>query len=185
MPLTFGIIKLGHSRLLFSLFSSFQQLTVNMFIIKSCRWLNSNCGPLVSEATALPTEPQPLPTAMKLFAAWSLIYYFFKFSPLKRKLKLKLRTLYLRLRLQTLKGRTLNLRLRLQTLKGRTLKAAKTVTTFRQSLSASKSTQKSVKNLTFLSQRSYLKRFVFIYALVSCVEIYISCTWSSMHAGQN
>ena len=115
---------------------------------------------------------------MKLFAAWSLIYYFFKFSPLKRKLKLQLRTLYLRLRLQTLKARTLNLRLRLQTLKGRTLKAAKTVTTFRQSLSASKSTQKSVKNLTFLSQRSYLKRFVFIYALVSCVEISNwGCIW--------
>ena len=25
-----------------------------------CRWLDSNRGPLVSEATALPTEPQPL-----------------------------------------------------------------------------------------------------------------------------
>ena len=23
--------------------------------------MDSNCGPLVSEATALPTEPQPLP----------------------------------------------------------------------------------------------------------------------------
>ena len=28
---------------------------------KFCRWLNSNRGPLVLEATALPTEPQPLP----------------------------------------------------------------------------------------------------------------------------
>ena len=28
---------------------------------KICRWLDSNHGPLVSEATALPTEPQPLP----------------------------------------------------------------------------------------------------------------------------
>ena len=28
---------------------------------KSCRWLDSNPGPLVSEATALPTAPQPLP----------------------------------------------------------------------------------------------------------------------------
>ena len=27
---------------------------------KSCRWLDSNPGPLVSEATALPTMPQPL-----------------------------------------------------------------------------------------------------------------------------
>ena len=48
--------------LFFSLFSSFQQLIVNMFIIKSCRWLDLNYGPLVSEVTALPTEPQPLPT---------------------------------------------------------------------------------------------------------------------------
>ena len=28
---------------------------------KSCRWLDSNPGPLVLEATALPTAPQPLP----------------------------------------------------------------------------------------------------------------------------
>ena len=28
---------------------------------KFCRWLDSNRGPLVSEATALPTAPQPLP----------------------------------------------------------------------------------------------------------------------------
>ena len=28
---------------------------------KSCRWLDSNPGPLVSKATALPTAPQPLP----------------------------------------------------------------------------------------------------------------------------
>ena len=35
---------------------------------KSCRWLESNPGPLVSEATALPTAPQPLP--------WSLFLLF-------------------------------------------------------------------------------------------------------------
>ena len=29
--------------------------------IKVCRLLDSNHGPLASEATALPTEPQPLP----------------------------------------------------------------------------------------------------------------------------
>ena len=28
---------------------------------KSCQWLDSNPGPLVTEATALPTAPQPLP----------------------------------------------------------------------------------------------------------------------------
>ena len=26
-----------------------------------CQWLDSNCGPLVLEATVLPTESQPLP----------------------------------------------------------------------------------------------------------------------------
>ena len=44
------------SRPLFSLFSSFEHLTVNMFIIKICCWLDSNHGPLVSESTVLPTE---------------------------------------------------------------------------------------------------------------------------------
>ena len=32
-----------------------------MKIIKFCRWLDSNCWPLMSEGTALPTEQQPLP----------------------------------------------------------------------------------------------------------------------------
>ena len=36
------------------------------FIIKSCRRLGSNPGPLVSEATALPTEPQPLPNCLRV-----------------------------------------------------------------------------------------------------------------------
>ena len=55
---------MGHSRPLSSLFLPFQHLTVNILIIKFCRWLNSNCRPLVSKATALPTEPpQPLPSS--------------------------------------------------------------------------------------------------------------------------
>ena len=33
---------------------------------KFCRWLDSNRGPLVSEATAQPTEPQPLPNKHKV-----------------------------------------------------------------------------------------------------------------------
>ena len=45
-----------------SLFSSFQQLTVIMFIIKCWQWQYSNHGSLVLEATRLATEPQPLPT---------------------------------------------------------------------------------------------------------------------------
>ena len=38
------------------------QLTVNrhMFHIRICRWLDSNCGPLIPEATALPSESQRL-----------------------------------------------------------------------------------------------------------------------------
>ena len=34
-------------------FLYFRQLTVNMFIINFCRWLDSNCGPLDLEATVL------------------------------------------------------------------------------------------------------------------------------------
>ena len=45
----------------FRYFCLFQHLTANMFVIKLCRRLDSNCGPLELEATALPTEPQPLP----------------------------------------------------------------------------------------------------------------------------
>ena len=37
-----------------------------MFNIKVCMWLDSNCGPLLLEATALPTEPQPLPMTAPL-----------------------------------------------------------------------------------------------------------------------
>ena len=44
---------------------SFQQLTVKMWIIKFCRWLDSNRGYLVSKAIALPTEPQPLAESYK------------------------------------------------------------------------------------------------------------------------
>ena len=48
----------------FSLFLSFQyslQLTMFNIIFK---WLDLNCGTLVSEATTLPTEPQPLPKSL-------------------------------------------------------------------------------------------------------------------------
>ena len=39
------------------------QLIVNTWIIIR-QWLDSNLGPLVSEATAPPTEPQPLPPSV-------------------------------------------------------------------------------------------------------------------------
>ena len=60
----FLFIKMGHSRPLFVFLFSLQS-TVNSVQYKFCRWLDSNCGPLVLEATALPTEPQPLP--LKVF----------------------------------------------------------------------------------------------------------------------
>ena len=52
---------MGHSQPLFLYFRlSHTADSKQMFHIKVCRCLHSNCGPLVSEATALPAEPQPL-----------------------------------------------------------------------------------------------------------------------------
>ena len=36
-------------------------LFISVFSMQFCRWLDSNCGPPVLEATVLQTEPQPLP----------------------------------------------------------------------------------------------------------------------------
>ena len=44
--------------LYFRLFNSWQ--LIDMFPIKIGKWLDLNRGPLLSESTALPTEPQPL-----------------------------------------------------------------------------------------------------------------------------
>ena len=56
---------MGHRGLFFFYFSKFyKQLTVIMFN-KSWRWLDSNSGSLVSEATTLPTAPLPLPSLMR------------------------------------------------------------------------------------------------------------------------
>ena len=51
----------------FLYFWSFQQLTVDMFIVNFCQILNLNHRPLVSEATSLPAEPQPLPQRGSFF----------------------------------------------------------------------------------------------------------------------
>ena len=50
----------------FRLFNTIQLTVNNKCSIKICRCLDSNRGRLVLEATALPTEPQPLPTLDKL-----------------------------------------------------------------------------------------------------------------------
>ena len=53
---------MGHSRPLFSLFSSFQYpVDSKQMFNKFCQRLESNRGPVVLEVTALPTEPPPLP----------------------------------------------------------------------------------------------------------------------------
>ena len=60
-----GIIffkKIGPFPASFSLnFGPFNKVKSKYDYLKFCRWLDLNCRPLVSEATALPTEPQPLP----------------------------------------------------------------------------------------------------------------------------
>ena len=64
----------------FSYFCFFSvQLTVHNVQYKFCRWLDSNLGPLVSEATALPTEPQPLPISY----VWQIIS-FVNSSPIQK-----------------------------------------------------------------------------------------------------
>ena len=55
---TLVLYKNGHFIFVFS--------TINMFITKFCLWLDSNRGPLVVEATVLPTELQPLPQPQPL-----------------------------------------------------------------------------------------------------------------------
>ena len=69
-----GIIffKCTISGLFFFIFVFSIQLTVNNVQYKVRRRLDSNCGPLVLEATALPTEPQPLPLSEALLYKISL-----------------------------------------------------------------------------------------------------------------
>ena len=74
-----GFFKWAVPGLFFSLFSSFQYTadSKQMFnkYINFCRWLDSSCRPLVSEATALPTESQPLPiiaTSILSFAKFGI-----------------------------------------------------------------------------------------------------------------
>ena len=55
------------------------QLIINKCSIKFCRWLEANRGPLVLKATALPTEPQPLPKVVlyyKVGLYFKVVLYF-------------------------------------------------------------------------------------------------------------
>ena len=62
--------------LIFFIFIFSIQLTINKYLIFNfCRRLDSNRGPVVLEATGLPTEPRPLPaiasvTVKKFFVNW-------------------------------------------------------------------------------------------------------------------
>ena len=75
---------MGHSRPLLLYFRLFNtQLTVNKCSIIFCQWLDWNRGPLVSEATALPTEPHnhcPIWIFQKLNVDSSVMLYFFFWS---------------------------------------------------------------------------------------------------------
>ena len=65
--LTEILINGAFSSLFFFIFVFLIQLT-EYSKYKVCLWMDSNRGPLVSEATALPSEPQPLPNLLKAFA---------------------------------------------------------------------------------------------------------------------
>ena len=72
-----SIVKMGHSQPLFLYFRRFSTVESKlMFCINVCRRLDSNHGPLVSEATTLPTEPQPLATAYTFFTIYYFIFAF-------------------------------------------------------------------------------------------------------------
>ena len=66
--------KMGHLRPLFLLFLYCQQSTLKLLIKIFCQLLDSNCGLLISEATAPPTEPHPCPTLLIFFTSTNLSY---------------------------------------------------------------------------------------------------------------
>ena len=59
--------KKGLSRPLFLYFRLFNTIDSKIFNIIFCQWLDSNCGPLDLEATALSTESQPLSYLFRCF----------------------------------------------------------------------------------------------------------------------
>ena len=66
-------LKMGHSRPLFYFRLSITVDSKQMFHIEFCRWLDVNRGPLVLEATTLPTEPQPLPKVARNFLQYRFL----------------------------------------------------------------------------------------------------------------
>ena len=68
--------KMCHSGPLFHYFRLFNTVDSKQLFNKFCRWLDSNRRPLVLEATALPTEPQPLPQ-IEIFTHFEYIFRLF------------------------------------------------------------------------------------------------------------
>ena len=82
-------LKMGHSRPLFLYFRLFNtQLTVykSLVLLNFCRWLDLNRGPLVSEVTALPTEPS-------ICIYFTVLFYFIYGVKQRASLPLKRRSL--------------------------------------------------------------------------------------------
>ena len=63
---------MGHSRPLFLYFNRFNTVDSKQMLIKDFQWMDSNHRSPVSEATALPTETQPLPY-QNLFLRWHVL----------------------------------------------------------------------------------------------------------------
>ena len=59
------LVKRSHWAIPGLFFFIFRPFNTVDCIGKDCRWQDLNCGPLVSETTALPTESQPLPQTFK------------------------------------------------------------------------------------------------------------------------
>ena len=69
--------KMGHCRPLFLYFRLSNTVDSKQYSIQFFQLLDSSLGPLELEATALPTEPQPLPIKMDSFQmpCITLLYY--------------------------------------------------------------------------------------------------------------
>ena len=64
-------LKMGHYRPLFLYFHLFDTVdSKQMFDINFCPWLDSNRGPLVSEATSLQTEPPRTESLHSVLEVW-------------------------------------------------------------------------------------------------------------------
>ena len=66
------------------LISPLQQLTANLFIVKFWWWMDLKNGPLVSEATTLPTERQSLPNVFSSYLRIEVLPCSVFFYPLTR-----------------------------------------------------------------------------------------------------